>query len=107
MDLGYLLDEVTITAKKKPVVRNSANPVGVDYADQVIYGKDLTNCRTMSLCLRARLRMVREPLLILVDGSEVFDLDVVNPEDVEAVEFLRRPEYMHLFRFQKDGSAPK
>src|SRR5690606_3723760 len=76
MARGYLLDEVTITASKKPVVRNSANLVGAENADQVIYGKDLTNCQGLDICLRARLRsvMIRNGKAYLTRSGPTFEL---------------------------------
>src|SRR5690606_7227485 len=136
MDLGYLLDEVVITGHKKPVVRNSANLVGAENADQVIYGRDLTNCQGLDICLKARLRSVMisrgrafltrsgpifnlEPpggkngpgedngkeMLVLVDGMQVLDLNAVKPRDVEAVEVITRPEYLHLFSDKTENNG--
>jgi len=102
------LQEVAIVKKRKSVEK-SANMNGAGVADQVFYGKDLTACNTIMLCLANRIagvtyrngnfyitRNIRgakfpEPMQINFNGSfiDVAFLENVAAKDVTTVEVLK------------------
>ncbi|SEM86976.1 TonB-dependent Receptor Plug Domain [bacterium A37T11] len=106
MERSYLLQEVTVTAKPEPKVKNSSNLNGPGNADQVLTADDLSTCPTLDMCLQGRLmgvifrngvpystRSQNIPMLVVLDGmymdAESNPLSMISPSDVQTIEVLR------------------
>jgi hypothetical protein len=116
---------------KKPELTFSSNLNGPGHADQIIMGKDVQGCVTLSDCLEGRVTGVvfthpnkwgeRKPYLmramgrlaaapymvVIVDGiiMEGDHLDEINTKDIASIEVLRSGSYLAIYGSNAPGGA--
>jgi len=106
-----MLKGVTISDKKAPL-KNSANLNGAGNADQVVKADQLEACASLTQCLTSKVAFVNfrdglaystrspnSPMMTVVDGMPLanFNIDDINPGDVESVEVLRSVAYTAIY----------
>jgi len=132
---GIRLKQVNIHAskpEKKPELTFSSNLNGPGHADQVIMGKDVEGCVTLSDCLQGRvtgvvfthpnawgerkaylmramgrLSGIPPPMVVIIDGMimDAVHLDEINTKDIASIEVLRSGNYLALYGTNAPGGA--
>jgi len=131
---GIRLKQVNIHGNrppKKPELTFSSNLNGPGHADQIIMGKEVEGCVTLSDCLQARVTgivfsrpnawgernayLIRAmgrlqaapPMAVIVDGiiMEGYYLDKINTKDIASIEVLRSGAYLAIYGTNAPGGA--